>query len=111
MGAGESEFAAELYRRVRYAVLEAERVVARSRALTTMRRVLAEEGLLVRRCAWCGRFTAGDDWVREDELPRFVPKRASELATHTICTDCQARLAREGKSVSTAQASTREEWS
>lgn len=94
----EEEVVRALYRRVRLAAREAERVVARSQALASMRRVLGDESMLVRRCAWCNRFTLGDEWMAEAELPRFVPKRAVEEATHTICADCESRLVREGKS-------------
>lgn len=62
-----------------------------------MRQVLGE-GLLVRRCAWCSRFSLGADWMEKDALPRFVPESAVEEATHTICPDCDERLVREGKS-------------
>lgn len=93
----EQAFVPALYRRVRLAVREADRVVARSHALASMRRVLGE-GLLVRRCAWCNRFTLGEEWMSESDLPRFLPKRSVERATHTICPDCEARLVREGKS-------------
>ena len=94
----EQELVRALFRRVRLAVAEAERTVARSLALKSMRRVLAEEELLVRRCAWCARFSLGEGWMEEGDLPRFVPQRAVESATHTICPECQTRLVREGKS-------------
>lgn len=86
-----------LFSRVRRAVGEAEQAVARSHTLASMRHVLGERRLL-RRCAWCGRFTLGEGWVAEAELPGFVPKRAVEMATHTICPECEAQLVREGKS-------------
>jgi hypothetical protein len=104
VGSREPEFVTELYRRVRLAILDAERVVAQSRALASMRRVLGDDRLLVRRCAWCERFTSDEEWMSEAKLPRFVPTGAIESATHTICPDCERRLAREGKSVSTAHA-------
>jgi hypothetical protein len=91
------EFVHALQHRVRLAVKEAERIVARSRALATVRHVLGERQL-VRRCAWCARFSLGEGWMAEDELPAFVPARAVEHATHTICPDCERRLVREGKS-------------
>ena len=94
----EKEFVQTLFGRVRLAVTEAERIVARSRALVSTRRVLGDEALLVRRCAWCARFSFGGQWMQEADLPRFVPKQAVEKATHTICPDCEERLVREGKS-------------
>lgn len=93
----EDEFVRALFRRVRRAVTEAEQVVARSRALGSLRRVLGDE-LLLRRCAWCGRFSLDEEWLSPDRLPRFVPASAIEKATHTICPDCEQRLVREGKS-------------
>lgn len=93
----EDAFVLALYRRVRHAVREADRAVARAHTLAAMHRVLGER-LPVRRCAWCGRFSHGEEWMDEAELPRFVPKRAVDAATHTICPDCEARLVREGKS-------------
>ncbi len=91
------EFVVALYRRVRLAVREAEQVVARSQALTSMRRLLGER-LLVRRCAWCGRFSLGEEWMSDGDLPRFVPEWMVDSATHTICPACEERLVREGKS-------------
>lgn len=77
---------------------DAEHAVARSQMLAGMRRVLGDERLLVRRCAWCERFSLGEGWMSQDELPQFVTRRAVDGATHTICPDCEARLVREGKS-------------
>lgn len=88
----------DLANRVRRAVNEAERVVARSRALTSTRRVLGDERVLVRRCAWCERFSLGEQWTPQAAVPRFVPQRAIDGATHTICGDCETQLVREGKS-------------
>lgn len=93
----QQEFVRALSRRVRQAVQEAEQTVARSHALASMRHVLGQQ-LLVRRCAWCSRFSFGGGWMGEAELPRFVPTSAIEEATHTICPDCEDRLVREGKS-------------
>jgi hypothetical protein len=50
----EREFVRALFRRVQLAVTDAERTVARARALASLRRVLGDTELLVRRCAWCG---------------------------------------------------------
>jgi hypothetical protein len=99
----EREFVRALFRRVQLAVTDAERTVARARALASLRRVLGDTELLVRRCAWCGSFSLGGDWMPDSDLPQFVPASAVEAATHTICPRCEERLVREGKSHSLSE--------
>ena len=98
MDSRDQEFVEALQQRVQVALREAQQVVARSRTLTSVRHVLGDDQRLVRRCAWCGRFSLGEGWMAEAALPQFVPGRAIEGATHTICPDCDTRLVREGKS-------------
>lgn len=86
-----------LFRRVRLAAAEAERSVARSRALVAMRRLI-RHGALVRRCAWCGRYSLSEEWMQRDELPGFVTARVLEDATHTICPDCERGLVAKSQS-------------
>ena len=48
------------------------------------------EGLLVR-CAWCGRYSLGSEWLEEDDLPSASGagrKLQEEQVTHSICPDC-----------------------
>ena len=53
-------------------------------------------GRLTSRCAWCGRYRAGQQWVHLSERPPFV----DELAlSHGICPDCIVELRRQGMSV------------
>jgi hypothetical protein len=48
------------------------------------------EGLLVR-CAWCDRYSLGDEWMPADELPKgrgVERKLHDERITDSICPDC-----------------------
>jgi hypothetical protein len=47
---------------------------------------------LVLKCAWCGRYRAGDDWVEleGDEAPDAA------RVTHGICPECLASLRASG---------------
>ena len=56
---------------------------------------LREVGLTAR-CAWCGRYRAGERWYRLSEAPRFIEQ--GELS-HGICPDCVAELRAKGMSV------------
>jgi hypothetical protein len=82
-----------LLHRMRLAVGEAERAVERSATLRAARRLLRER-MLLKRCAWCGRFSLGKGWQPLEQLPHFVPGLVREQATHGICPDCMHRLER-----------------
>ena len=84
-------------RRVREAVAEATRAVARSESLLAARALVRERGRLAKRCAWCGRLDLGRRWTPPDEVPQFLPAAVRERITHGICPDCLARLEREGQ--------------
>jgi hypothetical protein len=51
---------------------------------------------LTSRCAWCGRYRAGERWFRLDRPPSFI--EMGELS-HGICPDCIAELQGQGRSV------------
>jgi hypothetical protein len=48
------------------------------------------------RCAWCGRFRAGERWHRLDRQPSVLEKRQ---LSHGICPDCITELRRQGMSI------------
>jgi hypothetical protein len=50
---------------------------------------------MLRRCAWCGRFDLGEQWVPAEEAPAFVWTLLDRRATHGICESCLGRLERE----------------
>jgi hypothetical protein len=56
---------------------------------------LRQSGLTAR-CAWCGRYRAGDRWFRLDRPPSFIEEGG---LSHGICPDCIAELRNEGMSV------------
>lgn len=47
------------------------------------------------RCAWCGRYRAGDGWFRLEKPPAFIEQ--GELS-HGICPECVAELRARGLS-------------
>lgn len=61
-----------------------------------MRNSLEERVNTPRRCAWCLRFWAGEQWVdgRRAEDEAILP-----AATHTICEECIEDLRRKGLSL------------
>lgn len=77
--------------RARAAIENARRTVARSVLLKDALELGRDpEGLLVR-CAWCGRYSLGSEWLDEDELPSVAGsdrKLQEEQVTHSICPDC-----------------------
>jgi hypothetical protein len=48
------------------------------------------------RCAWCGRYRAGEHWVLFEQLPSFA--EYAEV-THGICEACTDALRASGMSV------------
>ena len=86
---------AALFRRAEAAIEAAERVLARSEVAVGASAALRESGMATR-CAWCGRYRAGDRWVLLAEAPDFVELAA---VTHGICDDCIAELRASGLSV------------
>lgn len=63
----------------------------RLRSLTQqLRAAWAGDGLLLR-CAWCGRFKIGDEWLHLEavgEREQRIAHRLLDNATHGICGDC-----------------------
>lgn len=57
----------------------------------------ALRGEMAARCAWCGRYRLGEQWIGEEDLPGFS-ERFPE-ASHTICPDCVERLRETGQSI------------
>lgn len=84
-----------LLRRVRAATEQAVRVTARARLLVHTSEQLHDGGL-TSRCAWCGRYEVGGEWISVGRMPSFA-LRAS--ASHTICPDCVDDLRASGRSV------------
>jgi hypothetical protein len=83
-------------RRVRAALAEAHRTVARSQSLAA-RVLVRDRRQLAKRCAWCGRLDLGDHWTPPEKLPAFLPSEVRDRITHEICPDCLAPLEREGQ--------------
>jgi hypothetical protein len=49
---------------------------------------------LLRRCAWCGRFQIGDEWLHLEAIGHGQQQITASLrakATHGICPDCFAQ--------------------
>ena len=87
--AGGSDSYEAVETRARAAVEEARRTVARSVVLKDAMDLNRDpEGLLVR-CAWCGRYSLGSEWLDEDDLPSGAWRPLQEeQVTHSICPDC-----------------------
>jgi hypothetical protein len=83
-------------RRVRAALAEAHRTVARSESLVAARVLVRERRHLAKRCAWCGRMELGAHWTPPEELPAFLRREVRDRISHGICPDCLARLERQG---------------
>jgi hypothetical protein len=52
---------------------------------------LQDPKALVVRCAWCGRYSLGSEWMEEGDLPQIPgldEKLHSDQITHSICPDC-----------------------
>jgi hypothetical protein len=79
------------------ALSEARRQVRRSEVLIAAVRLLADQAMLTR-CAWCERVALADQWLEEDERPRFLPRRLDRAATHGICPSCFEQLRADGQS-------------
>jgi hypothetical protein len=94
VGPEEERLREALLRRAREAVDTAAETVAHSLVLTTVATDIREGGM-TRRCAWCGRYLIGDQWVTvADSL--FVERTRT---SHSICDDCVASLREDGLSV------------
>ncbi len=77
--------------RAHAAIEEARRTVARSVVLQDALQLQRDPERLLVRCAWCGRFSLGSEWMEEDELPSVSGadrKVQEEQITHSICPDC-----------------------
>lgn len=95
MGDGEDEIEAALLRRAEEAVEEAERIRAGSEVVVGISAALRQSGMTTR-CAWCGRYRAGEHWVLMEQLPSFAE---SAGVTHGICEACIDVLRASGMSV------------
>jgi hypothetical protein len=59
----------------------------------TRRMVAAyEAGDMVTTCAWCGRVTFGDEWVRVPHAA-LIAIDAHNTLSHSICPECATRYA------------------
>jgi len=88
------EIEAALLRRAEAAIRAAERVRARSEVVVAVSAATRGPGI-VTRCAWCGRYRFGDQWVVVAEVPHFGE---FEDVTHGICEDCVEKLRAAGLS-------------
>jgi hypothetical protein len=48
--------------------------------------------VVIRRCAWCGRYLTPDGWVADIDVAE------DEFVTHGICPDCLDALREAGES-------------
>jgi len=97
MAASAHDLALELEWRARSVVAESSRIIRRSHALVAARELLVEDGAMLTRCAWCGRYELGDEWLEPAERPRFLrPDALPDRTTHGICGDCFHRLEANG---------------
>jgi hypothetical protein len=83
----------DLLDRAQHAIDAAADIVAHSAVLTALSRHV-RDGSLMARCAWCGRYRVGEDWVKLDGADAI--ERAE--ITHGICDECTAALRRSGLS-------------
>jgi hypothetical protein len=83
-----------LLERAEKAVEAAEEIVADSEVLGHLWSDLRETGV-TSRCAWCGRYRAGERWVVVERAPTPLAMSTS----HSICEDCVTALRRTGMSV------------
>jgi len=84
-----------LLERARKALESAQEGVEEADVLAHLSASLAEERLLSR-CAWCGRYRAGEQWIVIADSAAPLQRAGS---THGICPDCLTDLRRSGKSV------------
>jgi hypothetical protein len=95
MGDEVDEDEAALLRRAEEAVAAAERIRAGSEVVVGVSAALRQSGMTAR-CAWCGRYRAGEHWVLFEQLPSFA--EYAEV-THGICEACTDALRASGMSV------------
>jgi hypothetical protein len=85
----------DLQARVHAAAARAADLVRQAEMLVDVAAATRGETFAVR-CAWCGRYRLGEQWVAPDDYPAFR-RRESEL-THTICSRCHDELHAAGLS-------------
>lgn len=64
-----------------------------------LRRAEAGE-VSIRRCAWCGRFEVGDEWLHLEAIGEgqlTIAFALLERATHGICPECQEQELRRSE--------------
>ena len=71
----------------------AQQIKAEARAVTQVSMAL-HDGAFISRCAWCGRYRIGDDWMTVSRSRVIHQSRT----THGICEDCMAALRGAGHS-------------
>src|SRR5436190_17827136 len=79
----------DLFQHVRSVLARSERLARRSVIVTNASRHARSAETLLANCAWCGRLRLGEEWVRGEEVPRFL--RLDGLGrrlTHGICPEC-----------------------
>jgi hypothetical protein len=87
----------QLVRRSVAAVEHAQSLTLDARRIHALAQVLrdaAAGNALLLRCAWCGRFNIGDEWLHLHAVGRGQQSIATSLrdkATHGICPDCLER--------------------
>lgn len=61
---------------------------ARRREILGEAMKLLRERRMIRRCAWCGRYSLGTIWLDESEIPAVVQPVEGVNVTHGICELC-----------------------
>jgi hypothetical protein len=81
-------------RRESQAKTHAEELAAQARRVLDFSRILraARNGeVSICRCAWCGRFKIGDEWLHLDEVghdQQLIRESLMRRASHGICPEC-----------------------
>jgi hypothetical protein len=73
------------------AIENARRTVPRSIILKDALQLQRDPEGLLGRCAWCGRYSLGSEWMDESDLPsvsRVGRTLHKERITHSICPAC-----------------------
>jgi hypothetical protein len=90
----EPDVEAALLDRAHEAIERAAQIQRGSQVLVEISAAL-REGRLTARCAWCGRYRVGGEWVLVEAMPALATFAA---ATHGICEECLEALRAAGLS-------------
>jgi hypothetical protein len=79
----------DLLRRIHVAAARAADLAREAELQARTSAAIRSRGLTAR-CAWCGRYRVGDEWLGADDVPAFPP--STGVTTHSICPGCWDEL-------------------